>query len=488
MAKLQRYDSQAPIPVEKPVFTRSMQYSQGISQGLGNLAQGIQNFAQNRQRQIEADRMVQEKYQAHLDSRNANLAKDAININAIELQGIYDSENDVTKWEALSKRKLNELRNRINPLLENVSEEQRQFIEDNVNYYEESEMAKMRSLRLKTVARQNLIASSSTYEQFVSNGDIQSAEAVRNAMMTNYNEWFGTEVEANLYLDKLKTSGEQKFHENQVEYIRGLSQASVGEDGDKTAGYAIIEQAQKDGIITAKDNAMLGNSLDDFVAGRLRRASENIYENTLNEYSDFTDKISNGELTFESIAKSQMLKEDKSKWETYIRGQHSKEPRRNLPDGYKSVIGAINAFSLNEVSKKEALDVLMSARYVDKSVNNEVVEWAKYRLENPYPKQFVPVLRGILEDNENGHREFLLPKTKDLIKAQNVNSMLINWVDNQLKEGKEPTDAEMYAQSGVFRRIASTRYVIGDIEERGGKRYEVVGFFADGEPGFEEIK
>lgn len=248
MAKLQRYDSQAPIPVEKPVFARSMQYSQGISQGLGNLAQGIQNFAQNRQRQIEADRMVQEKYQAHLDSRNANLAKDAININAIELQGIYDSENDVTKWEALSKRKLNELRNRINPLLENVSEEQRQFIEDNVNYYEESEMAKMRSLRLKTIVAQNRDALSASYEQSLSNGDMISAALAEEAFISKYNDFFPTLDEAKLYLSKIKERGENSYNgkvmEDARDAVAGFAQSGLPDKPED--GGSVV-----DGIIGA---------------------------------------------------------------------------------------------------------------------------------------------------------------------------------------------------------------------------------------------
>jgi hypothetical protein len=277
-------------------------------------------------------------------------------------------------------------------------------------------------------------------------------------------------------------------HDWHVNEVRELSQSLVPESGDKTKAYEAINKAQKGGLITAEDNKILGDSLDNFVSGRFRKDKEAQYTKTLESYSDFTGKIIQGDLTYEDIGTSPLLKADKEKWATYIKGQNKPAPSVSTPIGFNTSIESVVLSNTLELSKQEAIDDLMEERYVNQSINDDQLAWALDKIENPYPKHFLPDLRATLKDNKDNYNEFFRRGSKDERQAQNVNSMLISWVDNEIKEGRYPKPEDLFVRSQQLRTIASEDYSIGQEIERRGKTYEVVGFDVDGEPLVDEVR
>lgn len=294
-------------------------------------------------------------------------------------------------------------------------------------------------------------------------------------------------IDGKEYARRLKEIPE-KQHDWNVEQVRELTQAMITEGKSKDEAYELINIAQENELITAEDNKILGDSLDNFVSGRIKKAKDDQYQQTVDTYNDFTSMIQSSDLTYEVIGKSPLLKKDKEKWATYIKGQNLPQPNEVVPEGFNAALDVAVRVSTLEMSEQEAVDILMEERYVNRTINDETLAWAIDKIENPYPKHFTPDIKATIKSNATGYNSVWLPKSKDKVKAQNVNSMLISWVDNQIAEGKYPSAKELYLQSEHFRSIASTKYAIGDVLERNKKSYQVIDFDIDGEPIIEVIQ
>jgi len=208
MSKLLRYSSSAPAPLPQPVEAQPVSFSDAPAQALSRMGQGLQDYAELRQ-------LLHDKYQSHLDDLRTAQAKDLLNIAAIRIDGIYENQADPARWEESVRLELDDAAQRIGELLEDVSQQRRPFIDTYVKAFHRAEIAKMESLRAKTVAKLNLEAMSASYQQAYANGQTQAGEAIYNEMVqTNrYLDWFPNRDAFDIHMARHREAGQTEHYQ-----------------------------------------------------------------------------------------------------------------------------------------------------------------------------------------------------------------------------------------------------------------------------------
>ncbi len=289
-----------------------------------------------------------------------------------------------------------------------------------------------------------------------------------------------------------KAVNAEVLKESAIENLKPLLINTV-ENVDKEEALGVLRENVngliKDGVLTSAEGAeadkMLGDWLDNFVAGRDKKSKDAIKLTTIESYKDLSEPIVKGLLTFQDIEESSMLKADKELWKGYIKGSYKDPPKNNTPVGFNVAFNAIYDTATLQISPKEAYDVLLEARFNKQSITNEQYEWGVDKINNPYPKDTMEDINLTVKSNLE---DFNRTTKFDNDRNKKVNESLIAWVDAQIKKDKIPTKKEMYAMSSQFRVGDDRWFDIGQIIERGGRQWEVIGFDEDGEPLVEEAR
>ena len=342
-------------------------------------------------------------------------------------------------------------------------------------------------------------------EQELTRSEIQIEGFINNLDEKGLTDHYAKTVESGLYLSEVADARLK----NEIEVMRVAKQAMAVENikplmikavspGDKTDGYkalnGALNQLVADGVLdkatAAEADKKLGDWLDSYVSGRNKQAEEEEKQTTHQIYQDLTKSIVGGNLSYDDIEQSKLLKADKELWlgdEGYIRKSYEKSPIKSTPKGHDKSFNAVYDAATIKISPKEAYDVLLKARFVDKSITDEQFKWAVDKIENPYPKHMVEDIDAIYNSNIEGEAEiggetinYNTWYKSDKERNKKVNESFLAWVDHQLEQGKFPTRKEMYAISSQYHVEGGTLYSIGEVIERGGKDYEVVGFDDNG--------
>lgn len=277
-----------------------------------------------------------------------------------------------------------------------------------------------------------------------------------------------------------------------VEAIKPLLIAAIGDELDKLAGLEILReslsQLKEDGILTEAESAqtdkVLGDWIDNYVAGRDKQAKDAIKLTTIETYSDLSDKILDRTLIFSDIDDSALLKPEKTKWRTYIKGSYKDAPTQNTPAGQEKAYNATYDVATLQISPQEAYDALLETRFVKQSITDEQYRWGIDKINNPYPQPLLENVNTITTSNVEDFNRFF---KGDKERNKKTNELLLAWVDSQVKEDKIPTKKEMHAMSSQFRTGDDRWEDLGQIIEVGGREWEVVGFDDDGSALVEEV-
>ncbi len=301
-----------------------------------------------------------------------------------------------------------------------------------------------------------------------------------------------TKLEAARILARTRNMAAMAIKDIAIESIKPDLIAAIARRNNKEDGYEVLNAAMaqlaKDGILTepeaAEANKKLGDWIDNYVAGRIKAAKDADELTTIQTYQELSKPILDGKLSYDDIDQSALLKADKERWHEYIKGSYKDEPKGNAPEGHIVSFNAVYDVATLQSSPKEGYDVLLEARFNDRSITNEQFEWAVDKIENPYPKHILEDLNATLKSNlEDFNRLFRFDDERN----QKVNEALISWADDLIKQDKAPSKKEMFAMSSAFRAGGGQPFDIGRVIERGGIQWEIVGFDEDGEPLVEEI-
>lgn len=236
----------------------------------------------------------------------------------------------------------------------------------------------------------------------------------------------------------------------------------------------------------AQANKILGDWIDNFVAGRFKQASDAEKLTTIETYRELSDPIVKSDLTYDDIDQSSLLKADKQKWFKYIKGSYKDAPEGNTPDGHTASFAAVYDAATLQLSPKEAYDNLLELRFVKKSITDDQFKWGVDKIENPYPAYMIENINSTMKANlEEFNRTFNFSDNK---RNKKVNESLQAWIDNEIKEGRSPTKKEMYGMSSQYRVGNDRWFDVGQVIIRGGREWEVVGFDENDEPVVEEIQ
>lgn len=268
-------------------------------------------------------------------------------------------------------------------------------------------------------------------------------------------------------------------------------QTVIDNGGTREDGYAVVRAAEKEGLIPATLRGTLENNVDSFIAHKEKQGKDAVKLTTIETYTELSKPILTGDLKYEDVENSKLLKDDKARWlgddthKGYIKGSYEDAPTENTPEGHTVSFNATFDVATLAISPKDGYDILLEARFNDRSITDEQFKWAVNKLENPYPQ---PLLNDVQTTFVSNLEDFNRLFSFDNERNEQVNEQLIAWVDEQVAQGKTPTKKEMYAQSSQFRVGNDRWYDVGQIIERGGVTWEVVGFDENGEPLVEEAR
>lgn len=262
----------------------------------------------------------------------------------------------------------------------------------------------------------------------------------------------------------------------------------VSKDNIRRDAYDVIDKAYSDGMITATMKGTLRNNVDTYISQGRKKAADTAKASTTEIYDDFIKDAVAGEFDYENIEPSKLSAKDKLKWQDYARGSYEDAPVagkiKDERKGEAALYEAVYKGTIKTASKLEAKEKLLETRYIDKTITDEQFRWGLDRIENPYPRFVMEDLMTTLDENEMDFNRFW---SRDTDRNKKVNDALVSWVDDQIAQGKNPTKKEMMGVSSQFRVEGGTLLDVGQIIERGGIKYEVVGFFPDGEPDVEAV-
>ncbi len=298
-----------------------------------------------------------------------------------------------------------------------------------------------------------------------------------------------------LKLRAAKEAGEKLRADDAIEDIKPNLVTAIEETGRKDEAIGVLNTSTgelvESGVLTeaegAEANKVLGDWIDNYVAGRIKQGKEAEKLITRESYESLIPTLfddTKARLRFDEVDRSKLLKADKEKWQSYIKGSYKDAPTENTPEGHDfSFNAAFDAATLQK-SPTEAYDSILSLRFVDQSITDEQFQWAFGKIQDPYPRDVFEDLNVITTSNLKDFNRWL---KKDNERNKDVNEALVEWVDRQIEKDKVPTKKEMHAISSQFRVGNDRWFDIGQEINRGGRRWEVVGFDENGEPLVEAI-
>ena len=498
MPRVTRSNSNVAVPVEQAqlISPGAFRFSTAEAEALGGAGITLEQIGKQKKREKEALQELAKRKRAATDSLSASKALKARQLADLELEAANQLPEEDARQKARDVviEKYNNFR-----LSLDMSPEQRQN-EDIESGAWNGKVARESSIfDVASEVKTDITVGSATLIDVIGNDDGSSDNAlkiqnqidsVRAALQREM-----TKEEAEIRLTEFVRQGEELRAEVAVENIKPNLIAAI-EAGDKQDGLVVlrasVNQLIKDGVLTkvegAQTDKVLGDWIDNFVAGREKRAKDAVKLTTTEAYADLSGKIVGGTLTFQDIDESSLLKADKEKWRTYIKGSYKDAPKENTSAGLLDATIAVFDAATLQLSPTEAADILLEARFIDHSITNDQFNWGLDKIKNPYPRQILEDLRATYNsNNEDFNRIFKADKDRN----KNVNEALIAWVDDLIKRDKVPAfdfKKKMHAVSSQFRVGNARWYDIGQIIERGGRNWEVVGFDENGEPLVDEVQ
>jgi hypothetical protein len=264
-------------------------------------------------------------------------------------------------------------------------------------------------------------------------------------------------------------------------------------DGDIKNASSHIQNSN----LSTPDKLKMLNQIEGYVSGQVDKAKQTKKQNTRQSYQGLNQKIVAGTLdatdqnalAYEdvlNIPSTVMSNDDKEKWlgtydengkeikKGYIQGMYAPKPTETSYDSYSMATQTVNDVAHLQVSPTDAYDKLLTARFVDMSITQKDFDWAMDKIDNPYPKVIADPLEQTVKANKAKHGFHDDPfysawrvSDKDKEVEQDVNTKLYEWVDNEIKNDRQPTQKEMEQQSQYFQYGNRALVELGQVVNRG---------------------
>ena len=306
----------------------------------------------------------------------------------------------------------------------------------------------MRSKTSKKWADYHVSEQDKMADAFIKEGDLDRANKIYDLMDSKglvTHEWALNKKEQAVGL----------LRQVNVETVRANYQAVIDNGGTKEQAYQVIDEGVQLFGLSAKEKETLGNNLDNYVEGRIKKAADSKHEKTMSAYKDFATKLVTTDVSMNDIESAGFDKDAKEGWQAIIKGSTEPAPLVTTGVGYSAALDSV--ISSQVIGKKQAYDEILTARFVDKTINDDTYLWAISRIENPYPKHIAETVKGITSSAENYYRhkgvgifgrDWVDKKENQLLGERNA--AFIDWLENEGKDGKYPDGKTMYSKMREF--------------------------------------
>jgi hypothetical protein len=484
--------SQAGIPIEQAAITP-------IGVDLGPAGAGLQavgasaiRLGKHFKEEERVNAILAQKHAAVTDAIGTMRADSQRRQGVTDIDIFKQEHPDPAEWDEGVKEISKGLYADLKKL--EMSDEARLSATAEIDIWAEEQEKVVRNAAIARSAEDATEAAKAHYIETMAGGDEEDIAKARELLFMILDNTVDDAERDNL-IKELTEFGHEKRVERITDNIKPTLIEAV-EGGDKFDGIkaldTISQQLVDEGFWTevdaAEQNKILGDWLDNYVAGRKRQKEDAVKLTTRETYMEMNELIVGGGLSYDNIEDSDLLKADKVKWQKYIKGSYTKDPSENTPDGHTQSFDAMFDAATLQLSPTEAYDVLLTERFINKTITNAQFEWAVGKIEKPYPKNILEDLDAtVLSNLKDFNRTF----KRDRERNKETNEALIAWVDELIAKDQVPAfdfKKKMFAMSSQF-RVGDVRwYDVGDVVERNNVEWEVVGFDGDGEPIVEEVR
>ena len=249
-------------------------------------------------------------------------------------------------------------------------------------------------------------------------------------------------------MDKIKAVNEMV----KVDTIKNDLIAVLGDTYDKEVGYELLDEYYKKGVITAEQNKVIGDWMDSYASGRVKKAENDRHAAHIKNYKDFSRKLTTADVSYDDIESAGFDKDIKELWQTWVKGSFDPAPAAATYQGINDAVGAVMDFNTLAISRESAYKKIMNARFTDKSITDDDYTWALSRIDNPYPKHVAENTRAIMNATEKYYHYKGTGFFFDWIDAQEKQQLtarkkaFLSWLDDEIEGGKYPGGKDMFAK------------------------------------------
>jgi len=272
---------------------------------------------------------------------------------------------------------------------------------------------------------------------------------------------------------KGQASIEKAIKGDSIESIKPLLVEAVTL-GEKQDGLDVIggslNNLVKNGVLNkaeaAEADKILGDWLDNYTSGRKQKAKAAIRKTTTESYEEMLPLLidpSVAQERYQMVESSKMPKDAKEEWNKYIQGSYKEPPEATTRDGKQVANNAVYDANTLVLSPTEAYDVLMEARFIDRTITNEQYERSIERIQNPYPADTNEALRSAskrINDSIQNKGPNYYTSQKDKERIVKAIDALEAWVSRQIGLGNYPTQEDIYLET---RRLGATIQIPDEI-------------------------
>jgi hypothetical protein len=299
MAPLTQYNSQVSAPVASPVYANNQPVSTAAADMVGSLGQSLQRVGNQASDERQLKALMQEKYQSHLDDLKTMEANDILKVGSIEMQSIYEN-SPPEDWEKLISAKAKEVSNRASKLTSYMSGERRDFVEKQLRSFENVEIAKMESLRLKEVKNRNHEALLASIQTGMSEGNKEQASTAKQALLDKWQDFgYASPDAALIAAGEAEQRGQNEFDVKMLDVTKNEIAAAVKYSPD--SAIDIAEAYSKENGLSESQTASM-RSYASSISNQFKVDNRLVYDNIIGQAAQgFRKSFVNGTLTEQSI-------------------------------------------------------------------------------------------------------------------------------------------------------------------------------------------
>ena len=279
------------------------------------------------------------------------------------------------------------------------------------------------------------------------NGDIELA-----------NEWIDIAEKHGLIGSKKAASEREKNLKLSVETtVKNLYLA-----GEYAAAREVV--AESNLPIEEKESQL--NTINLIEERNERKTKDLNYQKDLAVNEEFVDLVIARDLKPDTVKESRLDRKSsgtfaerglsQQSWVKYASDSYKDPPIKTTPIGFTNASDTVLEYAGFGIDKEVAYKNLLDDRYIHRRITDTDFTWAINHIRKPYsPTVANDIKIAIKSNNDTILRGWIFDKLmttdKEKEKVRSVNTALIQWIDNEIEQKREPTSEQIYQKSAQLR-------------------------------------